>query len=161
MIRINRTLATAAATAVVAIATMTPAAAHGHGYDRHWGVGRGLVGAVVGLVTLPLVVASAVIFGAEDEERGYRGEPYRDDSYEPRPAYPPPSDYYSPRAEYYQEPRAYYAPPPRYYYREPRYYPVPGQRSGYSDPYRNHDSYRHDSYRHDYYRPDVYAYPQR
>jgi hypothetical protein len=77
-----------AATAMLACAPILPAVAGGHGFGHvhGWGLGRGLVGAVVGLATLPLVVASAAIAatvpdpgyasGAVDGPRGYAPRGY-------------------------------------------------------------------------------------
>ena len=100
-----------AATAVLACAPLVSAVAHGHGFghEHGWGFGRGLVGAVVGLVTLPLVIASAVIEASLPEA------PYPSD--EPRG--------YAPAPGYYAAPQTYYAPPGAYYPRAPVYYAAP------------------------------------
>ncbi|MHB8476990.1 MAG: hypothetical protein ACYDBZ_11980 [Steroidobacteraceae bacterium] len=77
-----------AAAALLACAPILPAVAGGHGFGHvhGWGLGRGLVGAVVGLATLPLVIASAAIAatvpgpgyaaGAFDGPRGYAPRAY-------------------------------------------------------------------------------------
>jgi len=112
-----------AAIAVIVCAAVAPAAARGrYGHEHYWGFGRGLVGAVMGLVALPLVIASAVVSGVDEEEppyrsEPYRGDPYRDDGYAPQAGYAPPPVYYAPRPAYYPAPQVYYAPNPNYHYR--------------------------------------------
>ena len=53
----------ATATAAIACVPVAPAAAgtHGFGHVHPWGLGRGLLGAVVGLATLPLTIVSAAL----------------------------------------------------------------------------------------------------
>jgi hypothetical protein len=58
-----------AAAAATAVALIAPAEAGGHGFGHGhpWGLGRGLVGAVVGLATLPIAIASAALLGGEPQ----------------------------------------------------------------------------------------------
>jgi hypothetical protein len=118
------------AAAAVTCAPLATADAHGFGHHP-WGLGRGLFGAVLGLATLPIAIASAALSATElgappyQSSPGYGGPP----SYAPPPAYyaPPPAYYVPPRAYYprppvyapaarpYYAPRGYYAPPPGYY----------------------------------------------
>jgi hypothetical protein len=143
MSRLRQILLGTAATAVIAFVPLAPAFAGDIRLGLHpWGVGRGLVGAAVGLATLPLAIAAAVVTGGDA-----------------RPAYPPPGyaggygySYgygYAPRAIYaappvYSVPRAAYYPPARAYYPHPGYY---APRPGYAV--------------RGYYRPGGYAYPHR
>ncbi len=83
---------------------------HGYGHGHGWGLGHDLVGAVVGLATLPLAIASAAILGAEPLG-----------PYEPSYGYESPRIYAPPA--YYAAPPAYYAPAPAHYARPPAYYP--------------------------------------
>jgi hypothetical protein len=95
----------------------------GYGHFHAWGPGRGLVGAVVGLATLPIAIAAATIGAVQSVPyaAGYQGGP----AYAPPPAYyAAPTPYYA--APYYPRPPAYYAAP-RAYYGPPGYY-----RPGYS-----------------------------
>ncbi|HEY1312694.1 MAG TPA: hypothetical protein VGE92_02405, partial [Steroidobacteraceae bacterium] len=66
MRRFNRSMGGWVAVAAIACAPVAPALAGGHGFGHAhvWGFGHGLLGAVVGLATLPLVVASAAISAA-------------------------------------------------------------------------------------------------
>ena len=68
----------------------------GYGHFHAWGPGRGLVGAVVGLATLPIAIAAATIgaVASVPYAAGYQGGP----AYAPPPAY-------------YATPAPYYAPP--------------------------------------------------
>jgi hypothetical protein len=121
-----------AAAAALACAPVAPAAAgeHGFGHLHSWGLGRGLVGAVVGLATLPIVIASAVLSAAIPDE------PYQSPGYEGgAPGYAPPSAYYGPpQQSYYAPPPAYYAPPQQSYYAPPPAYYAPPQRTYYAPP---------------------------
>src|ERR1700722_6750490 len=154
----KRFVSLTAAAAMLACAPMLPAVAGGHGFGHvhGWGLGRGLVGAVVGLATLPLVIASAAIAasvpdpgyasGAVDGPRGYAPAPgvYAAPAYAAPPYYAPPV--YYPRAPvYYPAPRAYYAPRG---YAAPRAYAGPASGRGY------HGGYGSD-------RSGGYAYPHR
>jgi len=136
-----------AAIAVIVCAAVAPAAARGrYGHEHYWGFGRGLVGAVMGLVALPLVIASAVVSGVDEEEppyrsEPYRGDPYRDDGYAPQAGYAPPPVYYAPRPAYYPAPQVYYAPNPNYHYRAPTYYPAPAAYRGPNSYYRGRSGY--------------------
>jgi hypothetical protein len=116
------------AAAAVAILPMAPAMADGHGYrgGHGFGVGRGLLGAAVALVTLPLVVASNVVAGVSEAvapaSPGYAAPAY---GYAPAYSYAPPvayeRPYYAPYQGYYGAPRGAYVPRPYYgrrgYYR--------------------------------------------
>jgi hypothetical protein len=120
MTTIKQVIVSSAAIAAIAFLPFAPAMAggHGFGYVHPWGLGRGIVGAAVALVTLPLVIASAVISSVPIPEPaaqpypspGYAGGAY---GYAPAP-YPAPPAYYVPRPAYYPAPRAYYAPRPYY-----------------------------------------------
>jgi hypothetical protein len=131
----------AAATAIIACVPVAPALAAGHGYGliRPWGIGRGLIGAVVGLATLPLTIVSAAVSAVSAGEQvppaspAYGGGGY---GYAPRAAYyPPVPAYYSAPGAYYA-PRTYYAPGA--YYAPRSYYAAgPGYRQrGYAYPRR-------------------------
>src|SRR5580692_1298659 len=108
----KRFVGLAAATAMLACAPILPAVAGGHGFGHvhPWGLGRGLVGAVVGLATLPLVIASAAISASLPDAPQAAPQPY----YAPAGANYPPAPVYQPA------PRNYYAPPA--YYAAPSYY---------------------------------------
>jgi hypothetical protein len=146
----KRFVSLTAATVLLVCAPILPAVAGGHGFGHvhGWGLGRGLVGAVVGLATLPLVIASAAIAasvpepgyasGAVDGSRGYAAPPY----------YAPPAVYYPRAPVYYPAPRASYAP--RAYY-APRGYAAP---RAYSAPASGRGGYGS-------YRSGGYAYPHR
>jgi hypothetical protein len=92
----------------IACTAIAPAEAgpRGFGHLHPWGLGRGLVGAVVGLATLPLVIASAAIAASVP-----------DVSAQPNYAQPP-QTYYAP------QPQTYYAPPAPAYYAAPPAYPA-------------------------------------
>jgi hypothetical protein len=140
------------AAAAITCAPIATAEAHGFGHLHPWGLGRGLLGAVVGLATLPIAIASVALSAIEPEA------PYQPSAaYEgPRSYAPPPAYYAAPQA--YAPPQAYYAPPRAYYpratvyspatrpYYAPRAYYAP--RPGY---YGGHASYR----------AGGYAYPRR
>ena len=144
-----------AAVAALACAFATPAAAGVHGFLHPWGFGRGLVGAAVGLATLPLAIASAALSGSEPEA------PYQPPGY--ARGYGPPPAYYAAPPAYYAAPQAYYAPPRAYYPRAPVYYPAP---HAYYAP-RAYNAPRtayyggHGSYRSGGYHSGGYAYPRR
>jgi hypothetical protein len=150
MIGVKQAIVAAAATAVIALVPVTPAAAFGRGIGAGhlFGFGHGLVGAVFGLATLPLLVASEVLSAsaqASQQEAPAYGAPYgyaqpaysAPPSYGPPPSYGVPPVYYAPRPAYY--PRAYgYSPAPRSYY-APRSYNAPGpayRQRGYAYPHR-------------------------
>src|SRR5277367_3185440 len=132
----KRRVIAAAAAAAIACTAIAPVEAgpRGFGHVHPWGLGRGLVGAVVGLATLPLVIASAAIAASVPDAPA-------------QPNYaPPPQSYYAPPAPayyaapaYYGAPRAYYAPRAPVYYSAPRTYyaprayyaPRPGNYAGY------------------------------
>lgn len=89
------------------LAPLTPAAADSpyrgpwRGY-HHLGLGGVIADVIVGALTLPLVIAAAVV------------DP---PTYLPPINYsaPPPAAYYDGYAPYYRPPARYYAPPARYY----------------------------------------------
>lgn len=137
---IKRAFLGSAAAVALACAPMAPAAAgvHGFGHVHPFGLGRGLFGAVLGVATLPLAIASAVLSAGADaasQGPGYVQQP----AYAPRPAYyAAPPTYYAPRAAYYPrapayypQPRAYYAPRPVYYAPGASYAPRPSYSGGY------------------------------
>src|SRR5450432_4367649 len=103
------------AAAALACAPLAPAAAGepGYGHLHPWGLGRGLLGAVVGLATLPIAIASAAL--SVDEPQAPYQAPYQAPGY--APAAPPPA--------YYPAPQPYYAPRPAYYPPAPAYYGAP------------------------------------
>jgi hypothetical protein len=160
----KRTVFGSAAAAALACALATPAAAGVHGFLHPWGFGRGLVGAAVGLATLPLAIASAALSASEPEARyqppgyarGYGPPPAYYAA--PQPYYAAPQPYYAAPQRYYTAPQAYYAPPRPYFPRAPVYYPAPHAyyapraqlepRTGY---YGGHGSYHSGGY----------AYPHR
>ena len=136
------------AAAAITCAPIATAEAHGFGHLHPWGLGRGVLGAVLGLATLPIVIASAAL-SATEPEAPYQSSPAYEGprSYAPRPAYyAAPQTYYPPPQAYYAPPRAYYprataySPAMRPYY-APRAYYAP--RPGY---YGGHASYRASGY---------------
>ncbi len=117
MVKLKQVILSSTAVAAIAFLPFAPAMAGGpgYGYAHPWGLGRGIVGAVVGLATLPLAIASAVISSvvpaaAPYPAPGYAGGAY---GYAPGP-YPAPPAYYVPRPAYYPAPRAYHVPRPYY-----------------------------------------------
>src|SRR5450631_1338964 len=106
------------AAAVITCAPIATTEAHGLGHLHPWGLGRGLLGAVVGLATLPIVIASAAL-SATEPEAPYQSSPGYDG---PRSYAPPPAYYAAPQT--YAPPQAYYAPPRAYYPRAPVYSPA-------------------------------------
>jgi hypothetical protein len=150
----KRAVIAAAAAASIACASIAPAEAgpRGFGHLHPWGLGRGLVGAVFGLATLPLVIASAAIAASMPDtpaqpnyaqpnyaQPGYAQPPQTYYAPQPQTYYAPPPAYYSAPPAYYGAPRAYYAPRAPVYYSAPRPYyaahaynaPRPGNYSGY------------------------------
>src|SRR5580698_3886378 len=103
---VKRVIFAVTATAAMACVPVAPAAAGVHGFGHPWGLGRGLLGAVVGLATLPLTIVSAALAAtdqpAANPSPGYEG-----------------SRGYAPPPAYYAAPQTYYAPPPAYYARAP------------------------------------------
>ena len=132
-----------AAAAAIACAPVATAGAHGFGHLHSWGLGRGLLGAVFGLATLPIAIASAAL-SATEPEAPYQSSP----GYTDQRGYAPPPAYYAAPQTYYAPPQAYYAPPRTYYARAPIYSPAPrayyaphayyAPRAGY---YGGHPSY--------------------
>src|ERR1700722_3205906 len=99
--------------ALIMCAPIASAEAHGFGHVHPWGLGRGLVGAVVGLATLPIAIASAALSATEPEAPyPYQSSPGYDGprSYAPPPAYYAAPQTYAPPPAYYAQPRAYYYP---------------------------------------------------
>jgi len=144
MSRLRQILLGTAGTAVIACIPLQPALAGDFRLGLYpWGIGRGLVGAAVGLATLPLAIASAVVTGGDARPPypapAYAGGYGYSYGYAPRAIYAAPPVYAVPRAAYYPPPaRAYYYGPHPYYY---------APRPGYAV--------------HGYYRPGGYAYPHR
>lgn len=159
MTGIKQSIFAAAAAALIACAPVGSAAAGGHGFGRAhpWGIGRGLVGAVVALATLPVAIVSAVVSAGEQAalspppaygDGGYASPasyPAPPVYYAPPPAYPAPPVYYAPRPAYYPQ-ATYYYPAPRANVARPYYAPRPAYRAGYG--YYG-------------YRSGGYAYPRR
>jgi hypothetical protein len=173
----KRTVFGSAAVAALVCALATPAAAGVHGFLHPWGFGRGLVGAAVGLATLPLAIASAAL-SASEPEAPYQPAGYAR-GYGPPPAYyAAPHAYYAAPQTYYAAPPAYYtapqaqrAPPRAYYPRAPVYY-SPGPHAYYAPPaqrelragyYGRAGNYGGAGYYggHGSYRSGGYAYPHR
>ena len=132
MVKVRQAILGVAAVAAVALIPMAPAMADGHGFRplHPFGFGRGIVGAVVALATLPLVVASSVVAGVSESaapypSSGYAGPAY---GYAPPIAYAAPQPYYAPYPGYYA-PRVAYGPRP-YYNARPGYYGHGYYRSG-------------------------------
>jgi hypothetical protein len=107
--------------AAIACAPIATAGANGFGHVHPWGLGRGLLGAVFGLATLPLAIASAALSATEPEAPPYQSSP----AYDGRRGYAPPPPYYAAPQTYYASPQTYYAPPRAYYPRAPVYSPAP------------------------------------
>src|SRR5258707_7825592 len=78
------------ASLALACLPVAPAAAHGHGFLHPWGIGRGVVGAVVAVATLPLAIAAAAL-SAEEPPPYYAAQPQ---GYYPPPGYAPAPGYY-------------------------------------------------------------------
>jgi len=141
----KRVVIAAAAAASIVCISIAPAEAgpRGFGHLHPWGFGRGLVGAVVGLATLPLAIASAAIAASVPEgpaQPNYAQPPQTYYAPQPQTYYAPPAPaYYSAPPAYYAAPRAYYAPRAPVYYSAPRpyyaprayYAPRPGNYAGY------------------------------
>src|SRR5579863_7176621 len=127
----KRVVIAAAAAASIACASVAPAEAgpRGFGHLHPWGLGRGLVGAVVGLATLPLVIASAAIAASVPEapaQPNYAQAPQTYYAPQPQTYYAPPPAYYAAAPAYYSAPPAYYGAPRAYYApRAPVYYSAP------------------------------------
>jgi hypothetical protein len=135
----SRAVLVGVGTLALAMAPLSVASARDHGFGGHHGdrghglwLGAALAGAVVGLVTLPLQIVSAVVDPVRQRERA--------DYYGPRSEdYPQYARDYAPSRRYYREPRREYGPPdagyaaPEAYYRPPNAYYAPRQ-SDYDDP---------------------------
>ena len=151
MNRLTRLAVAATGAVALAAAPFSAAMAHDHGrsgndgghHDHGLWLGGALVGAVVGLVTLPVQIVAAAANSLHEERAPppYYGPPqpyYPPREYAPAPRYyAPPSGYYPPPPREYRQPDAYYAPPaanyapPAGYYESPRGYAPP--RPGYYD----------------------------
>jgi hypothetical protein len=153
MLKLKQLIFGIAAASAIALLPMAPAMAGGHGFGplHSFGLGRGVVGAAVALATLPLVIASAVVSGAESvapyPSAGYAGAAY---GYAPQVSYPGPRPYYAPYPGYYAPYAAHYAPNPGYYAAPRGYY---GPRPYYAA----HPGY----YGRGYYRAGGSPYPHR
>lgn len=139
----KRVVVAAVAAAVIACTCIAPAEAgpHGYGHLHPWGLGRGLIGAVFGLATLPLAIASAAIEASVPEAPAQPNYAPPQNYYAPQPQtyYAPPAPaYYAPPA-YYAAPRTYYAPRAPVYYSAPRTYYAP--RAYYAPHPRNYAGY--------------------
>jgi hypothetical protein len=125
----KRVVIAAAAAASIVCASVAPAEAgpRGFGHLHPWGLGRGLVGAVVGLATLPLVIASAAIAASVPDAPAQPNYAQPQTYYAPQPQtyYAPPAPAYYSAPAYYAAPRAYYAPRAPVYYSAPRTYYAP------------------------------------
>jgi hypothetical protein len=109
-----------AAIAVGTLGLMATGPASAAGLFLPWILGRHVVGAVLGLATLPLAVASSMAqpMAPYPSAPGYGGTP----GYGARPSYyPGPSAYYSRPPAYYAGP-SYYRPPVSYPRSAPRFY---------------------------------------
>lgn len=123
MVKVRQAIFGITAVLAMALLPMASAMAGGHGFRPHgFGLGRGIVGAAVALVTLPLTIAAAVVSGGESlaayPAAGYGGPSY---GYAPQASYAGPRPYYAPYPGYYAAPRASYGPRP-YYAAHPGYY---------------------------------------
>src|ERR1700722_18186146 len=121
MAKLKQVILAGAAAAALACIPIVPAEAGIHGGHFHpWLLGHGVVGAVLGLATLPLAIVSSVV--EANESQVPEPQPYS----APPPAYygrspgysPAPQAAYAPRPAYapqpYYAPQAYYAPQPYY-----------------------------------------------
>jgi len=120
MIGSKKTILAAASVMALALAPVSPATAAG--LFLPWLIGRHVVGAVVGLATLPLAVASAL---SADQPAAPYPQP-RDDGYGGRPSgYYPPPNYFAPPTAYYAGPQRYYRSADFYGRSGPRFYQGP------------------------------------
>jgi len=150
MVGLKTRVFTAAAVVALALAPLAPAAAAG---VVPWLVGRHVVGAVLGLATLPFAVASAAL-SADQPSASYPPTPdYGGSSsgyYAPPNYYARPPMYYAPAPAYYAGPQAYYRPGVSYArpltrsYGAPRGYYAP--RTRYTASYGAHVPYRSGSF---------------
>jgi hypothetical protein len=147
----KKSLVAAIAVGALALTAAAPASAVVPFFP--WILGRHLVGAVVGLATLPLAVASSMAPAAPyPPAPGYGGAP----GYAVQSGYysGPPAYYPRPPA-YYAGPQGYYRPPVAYPRSAPRYYGPP---RGYSAP---HAGYTGGYGAHVPYQPGRFAYRRR
>jgi hypothetical protein len=143
-----------AAIAVGTLGLIAAAPASAVGPFLPWILGRHVVGAVVGLATLPLAVASSMVQSAAPypSAPGYGGAP----GYGVRPSYyAGPPAYYARPPSYYAGPSSYYRPPVSYARSAPRFY-EPAR--GYSAP---HTRYTGAYGAHVPYQPGRIAYRRR
>jgi hypothetical protein len=147
------------AAALMVCAPVANAEAHGFGHVHPWGLGRGLLGAVVGLATLPIAIASAAL-SATGSEAPYQSSPGYDGprSYAPPAAYYAAPQSYAPPPAYYAVPQSYYAPRRAYYSRAPVYSPAPRAYYAPGAYYAPRPGYYGGQVS---YRPGGYAYPRR
>ncbi|MEO7207189.1 MAG: hypothetical protein ABI145_10455 [Steroidobacteraceae bacterium] len=145
MVKLRQAILGVAATAAIMLMPMAPAMANGHGFRslHAFGFRHGLLGAVVGLATLPLVIASNVVAGVSESVAPYPSPGYA------APGYAAPAYGYAPPVVY-AAPRPYYAP-------YPGYYMAPRTAYGPRGYYGGHPSY----YGHGYYRSRDNSYPRR
>ena len=150
MVGLKKAFFAASAVAALAFGPVAPAAAAGL---VPWIVGRHVVGAVLGLATLPFAVASAAL-SADQPATPYPPTP---DYGGPSPgAYALPNDYarppmyYAPAPAYYPGPQAYYRPRVLYARPMPRFYEAPrgyyAPRPRYTASYGAHVPYRSGSF---------------
>jgi hypothetical protein len=117
MLGLKKTALAAAGITALALAPITPAAAAG-ALIVPWLIARHVVGAVVGLATLPLVVAS---LAAGQQAAPYPPTP----DYGGSPSYYPPPNYYGRPPTYYAGSQRYYRPAVHYARAVPRFYETP------------------------------------
>src|ERR1700722_12258741 len=125
----KKALVAAIAVGTLGLAAAAPASAVGPFLP--WILGRHVVGAVVGLATLPLAVASSMAQPAAS----YPSAP----TYGAAPGYGVRPSYYRDAPAYYARPQAYYAGPPGYY-RPPVSYVRPAPR--FYEPARGYSASR-------------------
>jgi hypothetical protein len=148
----KKALVAAIAVGTLGLIAVAPASAVGPFLP--WILGRHVVGAVVGLATLPLAVASSMVQPAAPypSAPGYGGAP----GYGVRPSYyAGPPAYYARPPSYYAGPSSYYRPPVSYARSAPRFY-EPAR--GYSAP---HTRYTGAYGAHVPYQPGRIAYRRR
>ena len=138
---LKHSILAAGASFALACIPIAPAAAHGPGLWLPWGVGRGVLGAVAAVATLPLAIAAAAL-SIEPPRYGYEGPPA---GYYPAPNYDARTPTYYATAPYDASPRHYYAPAAYYCrptsgYDAPRAYPT--GRDGYHSSYGGNASFR-------------------
>jgi hypothetical protein len=152
LMRFTRVLLGSLLAASLVAMPMASASAGWHSHHRGGGRGRGLIGALFGVVTAPLVILADA---ASRDRRDYRDDssqydegpqnyPSRQAENYPPPGYggqgydyppPPPRGYY-PQQQYYAPPPPYRGPPQSAYNESPQgYYPPQQQAYSSSDYY--------------------------